>query len=530
MKRYLITITGRANLGYKGNKLRERDLCCSYVYGKNKAEAISKFWEQIEKSSGLKGFERRDFKITAERWEKEADLDVNGNVLTDIEWAIPFDLLASVEMMHDEHFKNYKLAVPESIMAQAEETTEKAQEEKGMKFTKIQAGLYVSANNMMIRKELRNGSWRWLIYDQNRNMLVIMCSLKEAKEWIEQAEAEAHDLEDAKKELQRNLSATLKLREEKRAEWRAKAHAEAIERGAIPNPEKKYHVISWRIGAPVDEKTDCGIWDGSGMAHFSEGFGGFTYSADGWLYFAQEEPAEEIAQADAEESTESNLEAQMSMLEIANVNNLTEFYDSKTDSIRFPDEYFDNTEIFVFRMMREHPDLIMSTAYDFQNARWIHLEKRSQPEKAQEEPQSSDDEITQETSADATEGNSEALNDDDEQAKEEEFQRELAKIKKRREKEIPREMIDAYNRLAEALKGREYYYLLNMYHEFKDVSGKFKSLNHGLIRNHYLEHEGERFFIKKIKHELWLYWEYRGACERWLLNDLSRAYFIKEEA
>lgn len=54
------------------------------------------------------------------------------------------------------------------------------------------------------------------------------------------------------------------------------------------NPDKKYHVISWRIGAPVDEKTDCGIWDGSGMAHFSEGFGGFAYSSDGWLYFAQE--------------------------------------------------------------------------------------------------------------------------------------------------------------------------------------------------------------------------------------------------
>ena len=128
MKRYLVTITGRANLGYKGNKLRERDLCCSYVYGKNKAEAISKFWEQISNCSGLKGFERRDFKITAERWEKEADLDVNGNPLTDLEWAIPFDLLASIEMMHDEHFKNYKLDLPESLHEPQESSEPVAQE------------------------------------------------------------------------------------------------------------------------------------------------------------------------------------------------------------------------------------------------------------------------------------------------------------------------------------------------------------------------------------------------------------------
>ena len=128
MKRYLVTITGRANLGYKGNKLRERDLCCSYVYGKSMAEAISKFWEQIKESSGLKGFERRDFKITAERWEKDVDLDVNGNPLTDLEWAIPFDLLASVEMMHDEHFKNYKLDLPESLHEPQESSEPVAQE------------------------------------------------------------------------------------------------------------------------------------------------------------------------------------------------------------------------------------------------------------------------------------------------------------------------------------------------------------------------------------------------------------------
>lgn len=365
------------------------------------------------------------------------------------------------------------------------------------------------------------------------DVYVFACNSSKAKEKRAQlrAEAEAKKIEEAKAELQRNLSAQLKADAEKKAEREAQAQAEAIQRGAIINPEKKYSVV--RYNKNTGKEESMGIWLGDGMQNFKKGSGflaGLFYTEDSdWLYYAQEEPEKEIAQADAEESTESNLEAQMSMLEIANINNLTEFYNSETDSIRFPDEYFENTEIFVFRMMRENPDLIMSTAYDFQNARWIHLEMRAQPEKAQEEPQSSDDEITQETSADATESNSEPLNDY-EQAREEEFQRELAKLKKRREKAISREMIDAYNRLAEALNGREYYYLLRMYHEFKDVSGKFKSLNHGLIRDHYLEHEGEIFFIKKIKNASWLYWEYRGECERWLLNDLSRAYFIREEA
>lgn len=366
------------------------------------------------------------------------------------------------------------------------------------------------------------------------------------------AEAEAKRIEEAKAELSKNLSAQLKADAEKKAEREAQAQAEAIQRGAIINPDKNYHVVCWKIGAPVEEKTDCGIWKGDGMAHFSEGFGVFTYSADGWLYFAQEaqeepekadetaqeddafivntskrleisrekinewndhfestkgtskyydftlwhegrdehgkwfdlgnrsgineyhvdhpsdhyfikkikentwlyfedcggieerwllsdqaiaffiknEPLEQISKEEPQSSaegspvkeeeiiqpetanaTESNSEAQMSMIEIANTNNLTEFYNLETDSIRFPDNYFVNTEIFVFRMLRENPDLIMSTEYDFQNARWIHLENRSQPEKAQEELQSSDDEITQGTSADATEGNSEALND-----------------------------------------------------------------------------------------------------------------------
>lgn len=117
------------------------------------------------------------------------------------------------------------------------------------------------------------------------------------------AEAEAKKIEEAKAELSKNLSAQLKADAEKKAEREAQAHAEAIQRGAIINPEKNYHVVCWKIGAPVEEKTDCGIWKGDGMAHFSEGFGGFTYSADGWLYFAQE--------AQEEPEKDDDLDAQM---------------------------------------------------------------------------------------------------------------------------------------------------------------------------------------------------------------------------
>ena len=74
----------------------------------------------------------------------------------------------------------------------------------------------------------------------------------------------------------------------------------------------------------------------------------------------------------------------------------------------FPDNYFENTEIFVFRMMRENPDLIMSTAYDFQNARWIHLEKKSQPEPSQESSSDNSKEIIKETAEESTGSNLEA--------------------------------------------------------------------------------------------------------------------------
>lgn len=459
-----------------------------------------------------------------------------------------------------------------------------------MKFTRIEAGIYTAQNGMSIKRELRNGSHRWLVYNEQGAMLVIMCSLKEAKEWIEDAEREQAQLEEARKELQSSLSAHLKaLDDEKKART-----AQAEEK---PAPDKKYSVL--RYNKNTGKEESMGIWLGDGMQNFKKGSGfcaGLFYTEDvEWLYYAQEEPEKEIAQAedeitaepDQETAQENNLEAQrasglegkrviikkdadiigkswivpdmlqfigkearikmsdsyntvwltgidgidgycwaldaleilpdetadqaeLSMLEIANVNNLTEFYDAKTDSIRFPDGTFENTEIFVFRMMRENPDLIIRMFNG-----WIHLEKKSQPEKAQEELQSSDDEITQETSADATEGKSEP---------------QRASSGKKSSNEISREMIDAYNRLCDSLKGTDHYYLLHLYHEYKDVDGRFQQLGWGGIREHMCKYADERFFIKKIKGACWLYYDWRGDQERWLLNDYAKAYFIGEEA
>jgi hypothetical protein len=96
---------------------------------------------------------------------------------------------------------------------------------------------------------------------------------------------------------------------------------------------------------------------------------------------------------------------------------------------------------------------------------------------------------------------------------------------------ITRDQINGWNRIAEAVKGTQSYYCFTMWHEFKDVSGRFQPLSHSTIRAHMIEIEGEEFYIKKVKGELWLYWEYRGDCERWCLSDIARAYFdIKEEA
>lgn len=115
MKRYLVTLTGRTNLIVRA--MRDHDVCDCYVYANSQKEAISKFWEQLEKNPHLSSYTRRDFKITAERWEK-GELNMYGEPMSDLESAIPFDLLAVAEWKKDH---SYKLTAPET----APETEEK---------------------------------------------------------------------------------------------------------------------------------------------------------------------------------------------------------------------------------------------------------------------------------------------------------------------------------------------------------------------------------------------------------------------
>lgn len=95
--------------------------------------------------------------------------------------------------------------------------------------------------------------------------------------------------------------------------------------------------------------------------------------------------------------------------------------------------------------------------------------------------------------------------------------------------DVSREQIDAWNRLAEAVKGTSSYYVFSLWHEYKDVNGRWQELSHGTIRSNRIELEGERFYVRKIKDNFWLYWEYRGEAERWLLSDLAKAYFDVRE-
>lgn len=96
-------------------------------------------------------------------------------------------------------------------------------------------------------------------------------------------------------------------------------------------------------------------------------------------------------------------------------------------------------------------------------------------------------------------------------------------------KEITREQINAWNRMREAVKGTDRYAMFNLCHEY--LYGKrWHYLGNGGIRENYIEHPTDRFYIKKVKEYTYLYWEDRTDRERWCLTDLAKAYFgVKED-
>lgn len=187
--------------------------------------------------------------------------------------------------------------------------------------------------------------------------------------------------------------------------------------------------------------------------------------------------------------------------------------------------FFNDNQLTVCETLKEAKGWIE------EHERETHMLENMKAQELTDEPQESSEPVAQENIQpeleDATESISEAQEEADAWAQEREkaFQRELAKIRKRKEKLIPREMIDAYNRLSDSLKGTDHYAILKMYHEYKDIDGKFKGLSWGLPREHMITIDGEEFYIKKIKDAVWLYWEFRGDVERWLLTVQALAYF-----
>ncbi len=321
MKRFLVSLIGRANLGYKGCKLRDHEICCAYVHGKSKAEAISKFWEQLEKNPLIsEHYSRRDFKITAERWESD-ELNRYGEPLGDWESSLPFDQLACA-VWNDEKYELESAEIKEGSRVMIKRLSQIDDQswlvDEMERFCGMWASVKYDYENDFVELTGIDGleGWQWkkdALIPQSEDSFKAHELAEKISQMDSAVVAKAVDeslekikMEKAKAELQSNLSAHLKALDDERKERKAQAEAEAIQKGAIINPEKKYHVISWRIGAPIDEKTDCGIWDGSGMAHFSEGFGGFAYSADGWLYFAQEAEDEITAEPDQAKAQRTN--------------------------------------------------------------------------------------------------------------------------------------------------------------------------------------------------------------------------------
>lgn len=91
--------------------------------------------------------------------------------------------------------------------------------------------------------------------------------------------------------------------------------------------------------------------------------------------------------------------------------------------------------------------------------------------------------------------------------------------------EVTREQVEAWNRMLDAARGTQTFYAFPLYKEYKDADGRWKGLGYSGIREARIEIEGEEFYIRRIKDNVYLYWKHRGDAERWILNDLVKAYF-----
>lgn len=92
---------------------------------------------------------------------------------------------------------------------------------------------------------------------------------------------------------------------------------------------------------------------------------------------------------------------------------------------------------------------------------------------------------------------------------------------------ISRDQINSWNRIANEMAGTPIYYKVSLFKEYKEGS-KWMPLNHShSIRACYTPQTGERFFLKTIKDNTYLYWENCSGTdsERWLLNEMAMEFF-----
>lgn len=91
--------------------------------------------------------------------------------------------------------------------------------------------------------------------------------------------------------------------------------------------------------------------------------------------------------------------------------------------------------------------------------------------------------------------------------------------------DVTREQIEAWNRMLDAARGTDRFYIFLLYEEYRDSKGRWHGLGHNGIRNRNIELDGEEFYIRRYQDRTYIYWECGEQMARWELSDLAKAYF-----
>ena len=500
MKRYLVSMEGRSNLCY--SKLRGIELACSYVYANNKKEAISKFWEQFENNKNI-GVIRRDVKITAERWEK-GELDCNGNPMSDLESAIPFDLLHLVEWQG----LSKRYAVPESIMAQDElkemkscmiksldemqEDLNKAEAEKASE----------DAEPVDNRKpsEIIRSSWDWKgaktqsFMINGKKITTNLCS-----EW-----GYWNGCDVPEKYTYRLGGRNYKARKSSSDEL-----DDLVAQG--------FDEIRFKLYASKMVRCYCEIFVYAGKSETAKELRA-KHRAEAEAKKIEEAKAElsKNLSAQLKADAEKKIEREAQKILSQKINPEKNYHvikasKSTTDQIDlgiWSGKNLDNMKAGFNGFFTEDDEFMYYATEEPENdstAQEKEIIIQPEPEKA-------------------TESNSEPHSQPVHHLN---GAPRLINTSKR--KVISYDEIMRWNQMLESAKGKTSYYTFTLWHEGRDEHGRWFELGHGNIRAHMISHPSDVYYIKKIKDEIWLYFEQCGTVEeRWLLSDVARAYFLHE--